>query len=220
MAENTPHELVAAPHVTPEEQGVFADAWSKFTSTPSLAHLSSLGGPTFATSPLQQNARGLYAPGSNTVEIDPTNKNSGQVLNTLIHEFVHRAQNQPGARTPPTVSLQSQASATQNNIAYGPGEEAAWLVANMIYAPPSRAFDDRALNFIDANRQEANRIFREGVNPNLPVQKHVKGHAEMNIFEKAITALTGTPPEVSPPADKIPPWTEEAIQLMKVRNGR
>lgn len=217
MAENTPHELVAAPHITPAEQGVFADAWNMFTSTPSLAQLASLGGPTFTTTPLQQNARGLYAPGSNTVAIDPTNKNSGQVLNTLIHEFVHRAQNQPGARTPPTVSLQSQASAAQNNIAYGPGEEAAWLVANMIYAPPSRAFDDNALQFIDKNREEAARIFREGVNPHLPVQKHYKGDAEMNIVERALTAITGTPPIVQ---TKVPPWTEEAITRMKVRNGR
>ena len=56
MAENTSHELVAAPHITPEEQGVFADAWSKFTSTPSLAHLSSLGPPADKIPPWTEEA--------------------------------------------------------------------------------------------------------------------------------------------------------------------
>lgn len=211
-----PTELVTGSEVTPEQRSTFADAWNKFTSTPSLATLAALGGPTLVTGELEPNLYGAYSSPTDTLAINTNQNLPGQVLETLIHEFTHRAQYQSESRKPPKIDKQSQAkiAADKAYIDYGPGEAAAWIVANMLYAP-GRIPKPNALKFIDENRAEANRIFAEGVNPHLPKQQHMKAYQEMNLVEKALNAVIGYQPTLPTPTDKLPPWVESAISDMK-----
>lgn len=207
-------DIVIGSEVTPEQYDVFEQAYRDFTTAPTLAAVAKLTGPVLVTNELPPNLAGAYQPANDTLAITGKSATSGEALNLLIHEFTHRAQNQPGARTAPTLEPQYKQSATDSNIDYGPGEAAAWVVANMIYAP-ERKFNPQVLSFIDKNRAEANRIFAEGVNPHLPKQQHMKAYQEMNLVEKALNAVIGYQPTLPTPTDTLPPWVESAISEMK-----
>lgn len=196
--------------VTDEQQETFTEAWANFVTNPAVGALARLNTkPPLVTNVLPPEYQGVYSPKTDNLALAASNS-SGQALNTLIHEYTHRAQHQPGSRAAPEVSLQALKSAAENGISYGKNEPAAWIVANMIYAP-GRAFNDNALEFINKNRAEANRIFTEGVNPHLAKQEHFKGYPEMNVAEKVLNTVLGYQPKVETPTTTLPPWVEQAI---------